>query len=70
MKSVSLINLSINSSDIAGRIYANLKRGGELINDADILIESLAIANNKILVTGNVKHFERIKDLKLENWLY
>jgi len=69
LKDIDLINLSINSSDIAGKIYSKLKGNGELINDADILIASLAIANNKILVTGNIKHFGRIKELKIENWL-
>jgi tRNA(fMet)-specific endonuclease VapC len=37
--------------------------------DADIMIASIAIANNLTLVTNNEKHFNRISQLKIENWL-
>ena len=32
-------------------------------------IAGVAIANNLTLVTNNTKEFERIKELKLENWI-
>lgn len=56
--------------DRAAEIYVNLKQKGELINDADILIASSAIERNLIIVTDNVKHFNRIQNIKIENWLY
>ena len=40
-----------------------------MIEDFDILIASIAIANNCILVTNNIDHFERIDAIQLENWL-
>jgi tRNA(fMet)-specific endonuclease VapC len=40
-----------------------------LIGDADILIAATAIENNAGLVTGNERHFRRIPDLHVENWL-
>lgn len=52
----------------ASEIYAYLKRKGKLIEDADILISSIAIVDNLILVTDNTKHFKRINDLHIENW--
>jgi len=33
------------------------------------LEESISILNNYILVTNNIKHFERIKNLKIEKWV-
>lgn len=36
---------------------------------ADLEIASIAMANKLILVSGNIRHFGRIKGLKLENWL-
>jgi tRNA(fMet)-specific endonuclease VapC len=39
-----------------------------LIEDLDILIGCTAIASDRILVTANVKHFERLKGIQLENW--
>lgn len=53
----------------AGKIYADLRKRGELINDADILIAATAVINDSVLVTNNIEHFKRIKELKLENWL-
>lgn len=53
----------------AGEIYADLRKKGELISDADILTAAIVLANDSVLVTNNVDHFKRIKDLKIENWL-
>ena len=40
-----------------------------MLEGFDILIESIAIANECTLVTNNTSHFNRIGDLKIENWL-
>jgi len=49
-------------------IKSNLERKGNIIEDMDILIAATALSHNLILVTNNVKHFEKIKDLRMENW--
>lgn len=54
--------------DIASEIYADLKQRGELIEDADILIASIVRYRNFILVSDDTD-FDRIKGLKIENWL-
>lgn len=54
--------------DKASEIYADLRRRGELIPDADILIVAMAITQNLILVTDDTD-FQRIKGIILENWL-
>ena len=53
----------------AAEIYAYLKKQGNLIEDADILMASIAIVENLVLVTNNIKHFKRIEGLATENWL-
>jgi len=53
----------------ASEIYASLKRGGELIPDADILIAAMVLVQDFVLVSDNTAHFQRIKELALENWL-
>ena len=53
----------------ASDIYAFLKQNGSLIGDADILIASTALVNNLPLVTNNVRHFSRIPNLSIQNWL-
>jgi predicted nucleic acid-binding protein len=41
----------------------------KMINDSDLFIASIAISNKMRLVTNNDKHFKRIEDLKIENWI-
>ncbi len=52
-----------------GEIRANLEQYGTPIGDADIRIAAIAIADGLTVVTGNVRHFQRISDLRVENWL-
>ncbi len=42
---------------------------GEIISSTDLQVASIAIANELILITGNIKHFKRIKQLQIENWI-
>ncbi len=67
--SVEVLQLDSYIEKEAGKIYAFLKKKGEIISDADILIAATVIANNSILVTNNDNHFNRIMDLKIENWM-
>ena len=46
-----------------------LKKKGNLIEDADILMASTAIVEDLVLITNNINHFKRVKRLKLDNWL-
>ncbi len=39
------------------------------IGRADLLISSIALASAATLVTRNLKHFRRVPDLQLENWV-
>jgi tRNA(fMet)-specific endonuclease VapC len=47
----------------------DLQKSGNLIGNMDMLIGAQAIANDLILVTNNVKEFERIEGIKIENWV-
>jgi tRNA(fMet)-specific endonuclease VapC len=52
-----------------GQIRWDLERSGKRIDNLDLLIGVTALQEGLILVTGNVKHFERIQGLKIENWM-
>ncbi len=54
--------------DIFAREKVRLKKEGNLIPDFDLIIGCSAVANNMIMVTSNIKHLERIKGIKIENW--
>jgi len=53
----------------AGRIRVELERAGQPLSVTDIQIAAIAIARNMLLVTGNLRHFRRIKGLRVENWI-
>jgi len=56
-------------SEIFGQLKAELEVAGTIIDDADLFIAACAKVHGLILVTSNVKHFKRVKGLKLENWI-
>ena len=52
-----------------GEIRAQLERQGTMLGDADLCIASIALARDLTIVTGNVRHFQRVPGLSVENWL-
>jgi len=58
-----------NTLDIASNIYIELQKHGITIDDTDILIAAWCIQNDFTLITNNLKHFENIEHLKVENWM-
>ena len=52
-----------------GVIRSGLKRQGKMIGGNDLLIAAHAKSINATLVTNNLKEFQRIEGLTLENWV-
>jgi tRNA(fMet)-specific endonuclease VapC len=52
-----------------GIIRKNLRDRNCLIGSFDMLIGAHAKSLNMTLVTNNIREFERIQDLKIENWI-
>ena len=52
-----------------GELKAELRRIGQTIAEFDLLIASVAVAENYTLVTNNTRHYSRISNLQLENWI-
>ena len=52
-----------------GRIRAHLRRQGTPIGTMDMLIAAHARALGIPIVTNNVREFERVPDLLIENWI-
>ena len=59
---------TLQSSERAGEILADLARSGELIDYRDAMIAGIVVESGLTLVTRNRKHFARISRLKLEAW--
>ena len=52
-----------------GELKTNWEKSGFPIADADLFIAATAITKCEKLVTGNIKHYQRIEELKIENWI-
>lgn len=70
-KFVQMVNVIPFSSVI--KRYAKEKVATELkgtpVADFDLLIGCSALENNLIMVTDNVKHFQAIPNIEIENWI-
>lgn len=72
IKKISSI-LSLYSFDeaAAGKyavIRAQLEREGQVISERDIQIASIALANKLTIITHNVREFQRVNKLNVEDW--
>lgn len=70
--SLSYKILSFNEKDANyfGKIRAQLEKKGTPIGAYDMQIAAQALSRNLILVTNNVKEFQRVKGLQIENWVF
>ncbi len=69
-----LPNLPVLPFDVAaarryGEVRAELERLGTPLAEADLRIGAIALSRGLTMVTGNVRHFRRIPELSVENWL-
>ena len=52
----------------AADLTALLRRSGRTLDWADVFIAATALVHGLIVVTRNVRHFDRIDGLLVENW--
>ena len=51
-----------------GMNKAALVLKGQMIGEFDLLLGSCAVFNDMVMVTSNVKHFDHIPNIKIEDW--
>jgi len=64
-----ILEFTEDSSLIFAKEKTRLKKNGNIIADMDLMIASIAIENDCILITNNIKYFQRIQNLELEKKL-
>ncbi len=52
----------------AGSIRGELRRAGKTIEVQDAFVAATALVHRLVLVTRNVRHFENVEGLTIENW--
>jgi len=66
---VAILPFDSRAAEVYAPLRAQLERQGRRLDEPDLRIASIALARDLTLVTGNVRHFARIPDLRVENWL-
>lgn len=57
------------AAEVYGPLRARLESEGRRLDEPDLRIASVALSRGLTLITGNVRHFSRVPDLSVENWL-
>ncbi len=68
LRHIDILEFSDGAAIHYAEIRAHLKRFGAMIGANDLFIAAHARALNMTLVTNNVREFERVRGLIVENW--
>jgi len=66
---LKFVTLTEDSARQFGRLKAAMRRNSRQIGPFDMLIATIALENGCTLATGNVRHFQYVPDLRVEDWI-
>jgi tRNA(fMet)-specific endonuclease VapC len=69
IEQLSIVSTIFDAIQTYGKEKVRLQSEGKMISDFDLFIGCTSIENDLIMVTENIKEFERIKGIKIENWV-
>ena len=64
-----VLPFDLESAAICGKLRAHLERAGTPVAEPDLRIAAVCLRHDGTLATGNLRHFERVPDLRAEDWL-
>ena len=62
---LKLLVFADKSAELSGRVMAELEKEGQTIGFRDAMIAGMVLENTVLFYTRNVKHFKRIKEMRL-----
>lgn len=65
---ISILNFDESAAEKYGEIRADLEKQGLVIGSNDFLIAAHALSEQCVLVSNNLREFNRVKNLQTENW--
>lgn len=65
LPAVTVLSYDVQLARVYGEIRAALEATGEMPGEADLQIAATALFHDLELVTGNIRHFERVRDLRI-----
>ena len=68
LANIEIVSFDSLAAEHYGEIRADLEKSGIVIGPLDMMIAGHARALGYTVVTNNIKEFEKVKDLAIENW--
>ena len=68
LPTVNVLPLTQEAIEQAAQCYAQTRKLGTPVDDMDLLIAGIALANNMGVATHNMAHFSKLPQLYLEDW--
>jgi len=69
LPAVTILPYDVAIAKVFGQIRAQLEEDGDILTDADLQIAATTIYHGLELITGNLRHFSRIPDLRINSIL-
>lgn len=66
---LTILPFDDHAAEVYGPLRARLEAEGRRLDEPDLRIACIALANHLVVVTANVRHFGRVPDLEVQNWL-
>ena len=68
LANIEILDFDVYAADCYGKIRADLEKKGTPIGPLDTMIAGHALSLGYTVVTNNVREFQRVADLLIENW--
>jgi len=66
---IRVLSFDLAAAMIYGWLRANLEREGTPMAEPDLRIAAICLRHDATLATGNLRHFEKVPELRVEDWL-
>ena len=69
VEKIIVLDLSGDAAKYYGNIKYALEMKGKRVDEFDMIIAGHALCEGLTVVTDNIRHFENVPDIKVENWI-
>jgi len=66
---LSVLPWDSDAAESYGKLRTFFERKGTPIGNMDLMIAAHALSKDRVVVTNNTRHFERVPQLRIENWV-
>jgi predicted nucleic acid-binding protein len=69
LATLPVLGLDDASAQVFGEAKALLERRRQRLADADLFIGAVAVVQRATVLTGNLRHYDRIPGVTVESWI-